>query len=374
MGNFSEIKKDACHPRKIPKKIKLNSNRTVILQSVINEIKAHGRSSMSMEVCGVLIGNLCWDKEPYLLIDARIEGKYADHQMASVTFTAETWDYIHSELSSKYPDRIIVGWYHTHPGFGIFLSQMDRFIHENFFGLKWQPAYVYDPQAETEGFFFWNETSLEQGRISIIPDKPADKVKTEVSKSPQKKKVVLSLDNRTEYNNQNILYGFISLIVFTLLLSLFFIVFLFWNVQGLKKENRDLEIENENLKKMFKEERFIHEPNKKQMQNASPREKNTTQIHFEGSSTIKNEKGIISNSDPKIPDYQPLLPETKRKETEIQETTSHDSLPTAFGASDRNKLTENPNMSYENEIQFPVAKPFSTGTENKETGNKTSNE
>ena len=27
-------------------------------------------------------------------------------------------------------------------------------IHENFFGLKWQPAYVYDPQAETDGFFF----------------------------------------------------------------------------------------------------------------------------------------------------------------------------------------------------------------------------
>lgn len=248
MGNFSEIKKDACQLKKLPKKIKLNSNRTVILQSVINEIKEHGRSSMSMEVCGVLIGNLCWDKEPYLMIDGRIEGKYADHQMASVTFTAETWDYIHSELSSKYPDKIIVGWYHTHPGFGIFLSQMDRFIHENFFGLKWQPAYVYDPQAETEGFFFWNEASLDPGRISIIPDKPADKPKP-VKKQQQKNRVVISFDNKKQHDMQNLMYGFVCFIVFALLLSLIFNIFLSWSNEG----NKQLKIENEKLKKQNKQ-------------------------------------------------------------------------------------------------------------------------
>ena len=103
----------------------LNSSSTFVLQSVINEIKEHGRSSMNKEVCGVLVGNLCWDKVPYLLIDTRIEGRFADHQSGSVTFTSETWDYIHSELSEKYPEKKIVGWYHTHPGFGIFLSNMD---------------------------------------------------------------------------------------------------------------------------------------------------------------------------------------------------------------------------------------------------------
>lgn len=235
MGNFSEIKKDACQLKKLPKKIKLNSNRTVILQSVINEIKEHGRSSMSMEVCGVLIGNLCWDKEPYLMIDGRIEGKYADHQMASVTFTAETWDYIHSELSSKYPDKIIVGWYHTHPGFGIFLSQMDRFIHENFFGLKWQPAYVYDPQAETEGFFFWNDNSLDPGRISVIPDKPADKPKT-VKKKQQKSKVVISFDNKNKEKTQYLICGAFFTLIFALLLSLFINFFQLVKIQSLEQK------------------------------------------------------------------------------------------------------------------------------------------
>ena len=125
---------------------------------------------MHAEVCGVLVGSLCWDDGPYLLIDGRIEGKNASHQSGSVTFTSETWDYIHEELPAKHPDRIIVGWYHTHPGFGIFLSNMDAFIHENFFSFPWQPAYVFDPQAETDGFFFRIGTELAQENVSVAPD------------------------------------------------------------------------------------------------------------------------------------------------------------------------------------------------------------
>ena len=176
MINFSDIKQEECLEKALPEGIKLEASRTLATQSVINAIKAHGRSSMDKEVCGILVGNLCRDKEPYLLIDASIEGKFARHQAGSVTFTSETWTYIHSELSEKYPEKRIVGWYHTHPWFGIFLSSMDVFIHENFFGVKWQSAYVFDPLAETEGFFFWHGGNLEQAAVSIIPDEPpADK-------------------------------------------------------------------------------------------------------------------------------------------------------------------------------------------------------
>jgi proteasome lid subunit RPN8/RPN11 len=125
---------------------------------------------MHEEVCGVLVGSLCWDGGPYLLVDARIEGKHASHQSGSVTFTSDTWDYIHEELAAKHPDRKIVGWYHTHPGFGIFLSNMDAFIHENFFSFPWQPAYVFDPQAETDGFFFRTDGELRQEDVCIAPD------------------------------------------------------------------------------------------------------------------------------------------------------------------------------------------------------------
>ena len=170
MADFSAITQSECCNQKLPNGCNLNNSRTIVLQSVINEIREHGRTSMHAEVCGVLVGTLCWDGGPYLLIDGRIEGKHASHQSGSVTFTSETWDYIHEELAAKYPDKRIVGWYHTHPGFGIFLSNMDAFIHENFFSFPWEPAYVFDPQAETEGFFFRIGKDLVREEVCVCAD------------------------------------------------------------------------------------------------------------------------------------------------------------------------------------------------------------
>lgn len=186
MADFSEVTESECIRAKKPEGCEVNASRTFVLQSVINEIKAHGRTSMHREVCGVLLGNLCFDGGPYLLIDARIEGKFATHQSGSVTFTSETWDYINSERDSKYPEKKIVGWYHTHPGFGIFLSNMDAFIHNNFFSLKWQPAYVFDPQAETDGFFFANDGSLNQEDVVIVPDVTVQVVDSKFKASAEK--------------------------------------------------------------------------------------------------------------------------------------------------------------------------------------------
>ena len=56
-----------------------------------------------------------------------------------------------------YPDLDIVGWYHTHPDFGIFLSSHDLFIHRHFFAQPLQVAYVVDPIRQTRGFFQWRD-------------------------------------------------------------------------------------------------------------------------------------------------------------------------------------------------------------------------
>lgn len=170
MADFIAIRQEECRAVPLPEGCRPGESRTLVLQSVLNGIKEHGRSSMHAEVCGVLVGSLCWDGGAYLLVDGRIEGKYASRQSGSVTFTSETWTFIHEELAAKHPDRIIVGWYHTHPGFGIFLSNMDAFIHENFFSFPWQPAYVFDPQAETDGFFFRTGNNLVREDVCIVPD------------------------------------------------------------------------------------------------------------------------------------------------------------------------------------------------------------
>ena len=61
----------------------------------------------------------------------------------------------------------MVGWYHTHPGVGIFLSGMDLFIHQNFFTQMWHVAYVLDPRARTSGFFCWNRQKTKVNRYDF---------------------------------------------------------------------------------------------------------------------------------------------------------------------------------------------------------------
>jgi len=69
-----------------------------------------------------------------------------------MTFTPETWVQVNRVKDQRYADAKIVGWYHTHPRFGIFLSDMDKFIHKHHFSQPWTTALVVDPVQETRVF------------------------------------------------------------------------------------------------------------------------------------------------------------------------------------------------------------------------------
>ncbi|HEY9070013.1 MAG TPA: Mov34/MPN/PAD-1 family protein, partial [Candidatus Ozemobacteraceae bacterium] len=132
--------------------------RVVIEKTVFDELLAHGRETTSVELCGVLVGSTARDDAgPYLTIDGSIRGQHTRNDGAQVTFTHETWDHIHKEIESRFRNRTIVGWYHTHPGFGIFLSDMDKFIQDYFFNQPFQVALVIDPISQKEGLFAWVE-------------------------------------------------------------------------------------------------------------------------------------------------------------------------------------------------------------------------
>lgn len=110
------------------------------------------------EVGGVLVGRLGDGDVPN--VTGSIPALEADGRRASVTFTHDAWASIHKSLERDFPGQQIVGWYHSHPGFGIFLSRYDRFIHDNFFSDRRQIAYVVDPHAGTEGIFGWQDREL----------------------------------------------------------------------------------------------------------------------------------------------------------------------------------------------------------------------
>jgi hypothetical protein len=56
----------------------------------------------------------------------------------------------------------MVGWYHTHPDWGVFLSSMDLFICEHFFNKPLDVAIVLDPIREERGIFHWEQSPERQ--------------------------------------------------------------------------------------------------------------------------------------------------------------------------------------------------------------------
>ena len=127
-------------------------------------IERHALRDTSVELGGILLGKECVDDEtgePFVWVTRSLEAKHYENTQASFTYTHESWEEITRERDQKFPDLDIVGWYHTHPDFGIFLSHHDLFIQQHFFGQPLQVAYVVDPIRQTRGFFRWRGGEME---------------------------------------------------------------------------------------------------------------------------------------------------------------------------------------------------------------------
>jgi proteasome lid subunit RPN8/RPN11 len=163
-----------------PKAKPSNAQPALVVDSeVVRQIRQHARSSSKAEVCGVLIGQ---DRDHGIDIAACIEGQNAEEAGAHVTFTQDTWEHIYAVKDQKYPEERIVGWYHSHPGFGVFLSDHDTFIHKNFFSSPGQVAWVFDPHSDEEGCFGWVGGRIERLKQIGVVDRRGGEEAQEVER------------------------------------------------------------------------------------------------------------------------------------------------------------------------------------------------
>src|SRR5882672_2573671 len=147
-------------PKPAKVKIRVSTQPVVVMEAeVARKIRQHARTSMKAEVCGVLIGNTDHER---MTVEACIAGINAAQGGAHVTFTQDTWEHIYKIKDKEYPEEKIVGCYHSHPGFGVFLSEHDLFIQENFFSNPLQIAWVFDPHTDEEGCFGWTGGKIEK--------------------------------------------------------------------------------------------------------------------------------------------------------------------------------------------------------------------
>jgi len=127
----------------------------VIHEAVLEEILDYSELDMQRELGGFLLGVVSEENRRFVEVRHFLPAVDARSKAASLTFTHETWSHLTRQAAERFPEDVVVGWQHTHPGFGIFLSGYDLFIHQHFFREPWQVALVVDPRQQDMGFFQW---------------------------------------------------------------------------------------------------------------------------------------------------------------------------------------------------------------------------
>jgi proteasome lid subunit RPN8/RPN11 len=116
-------------------------------------------ADLTREVGGIFVGDVLQDENgPFIRVDHVIEALHAEEKGTELTITHDTWNHIHEQMDKTHSGKRILGWYHTHPNFGIFLSEQDQFIQQSFFNLAFQVALVYDPVRKVHGVFSWRDS------------------------------------------------------------------------------------------------------------------------------------------------------------------------------------------------------------------------
>lgn len=118
------------------------------------------------EIFGYLIGNILeWKGQIYVVIEEILfilGAVHSDKYSASqIEGTAGKYERRFQKLKKKRDnDNLrIVGWWHSHPNFGVFLSATDLKTQEYFFPESYQVALVVDPINEELEFFTLEKNS-----------------------------------------------------------------------------------------------------------------------------------------------------------------------------------------------------------------------
>jgi proteasome lid subunit RPN8/RPN11 len=103
-------------------------------------------AAKGMEALGLLVGNVfTWKGSQYAMVENFITAKNLPTAV-SVKFTKESFSELTKAFSRHFKEKkLIVGWIHSHPSYGCFLSQTDINTQNRFFSAPFNIAMVVDP-------------------------------------------------------------------------------------------------------------------------------------------------------------------------------------------------------------------------------------
>ncbi|MFX0018884.1 MAG: Mov34/MPN/PAD-1 family protein [Promethearchaeota archaeon] len=136
-----------------------------IYENVLNGIKDLCKNYEN-EIFGYLIGLICkWKEQIYIIIEDKIfiEETFYSHKVsfAQIEGTAGKYDKEFQKLkkNNKNKNLWVVGWWHSHPNLGCFLSPTDLKTQQHFFPENFQVALVIDPIKDTYDFYTLDNAS-----------------------------------------------------------------------------------------------------------------------------------------------------------------------------------------------------------------------
>lgn len=124
---------------------------------VHREIEQFAMQDRYTECAGLLLGTVITEgKERIIQITAVAPAAEAEGERLSVRMTHKAWESALRIKDKEYPELRTLGWFHTHPGSGVCMSDSDTFVHKHFFPHPNMVAYVLDPTTGRDGFFYWH--------------------------------------------------------------------------------------------------------------------------------------------------------------------------------------------------------------------------
>ncbi len=266
--------------------------KVYIRQDVYKELEKYALSDMSHELGTIILGDYADELgKIHVIVNDYIIAKYTDASESTLTFTHQTWEYIHKEHETRFAKEKIIGWQHTHPGYGIFLSNYDMFIQENFFNLPFQIAYVIDPIQHLRGFFQWKNGRIQKLKGFYIFDDVGKRIKIE----QDNKKEITEESNKAKRSLliQPIILGTVFLVSVSLGVMLLFLSTKISEQSNNLKEVVAL-IENQNIKIQKQQEEISNLKETMENQYLTSDEKMDTEVVEESEDEI-NENSIVKD-------------------------------------------------------------------------------
>ncbi len=145
-----------------------------ITKSALSGIQHHFKEAAERhrEAMGLLLGCACIDENglPFTMVDAYATAQN-DASATHVRFAPAAFSELSKLLASRQRDELVVGWAHSHPSYGCFLSPTDLKTQQDYFGESFHTALVIDPLADSGAAGKSGKTRFYQ----LTPDKKSYK-------------------------------------------------------------------------------------------------------------------------------------------------------------------------------------------------------